>query len=84
MQCYMAEIKKALANALNLNETQAIQEDSRLKEDFGLDSMTSLTFLMELENNIPGFIVDPENLEMEDLDTVRSVAQYVNTQLVQA
>ncbi len=58
--------------------------NSKLKDDLGLDSMSSLTFLMALEDNIDGFVVNPDNLEVEHLTTVETIANYVNQQLVNA
>lgn len=74
-------VKTALAETLQLNSSEAIADDARLKEDLGLDSMLSLTFLMTLEDNIDGFIVDAETLEAEHLISVNSVTHYVKNQL---
>lgn len=71
------KIKIALSRALNGKEMQQISLDARLKEDLGLDSMTSLTFLLILEEIIDGFMVDPESLQMDDLITIQSVVSYV-------
>ena len=43
--------------------------------------MSSLKFLMSPEENIEGFVVDPETLEMSDLETVEAIAQYIIKQL---
>lgn len=74
-------VKKALASILNFSDENSITIDQRLREDLQLDSMSSLMFLMKLEENIQGFFVDPETLEMKDLETVSSIIQYVNLQL---
>ncbi len=73
-------VKQSLARALKLHSTENLYLHTKLKEDLGLDSMTSLTFLMELENAIQGFYVDPESLEMDDLETIESVCCYVAVQ----
>lgn len=71
------KIKKALRSTLNLSEDQVIHSETKLKEDLGLDSMSSLTFLLALEEKIDGFNVNPDLLEMEDLATLDSITNYV-------
>lgn len=75
------KVKSTLIEVLNLKKETNISDQSKLKDDLGLDSMSSLTFLMKLEENIDGFVVDPETLEMSDLETISSIAQYVLSQL---
>jgi acyl carrier protein len=77
----IAKIKAALSAALGGKSMEDVQPEMRLKEEVGLDSMTSLTFLMALEEKINGFSVDPETLESHDLETIKSVALYVEKQL---
>ncbi|MDP1574042.1 MAG: hypothetical protein Q8L78_03790 [Coxiellaceae bacterium] len=75
-------VKNALAASLNFLDTSKILMHHRLRNDLQLDSMSSLMFLMKLEENIPGFLVDPETLQMSDLETVSSVVNYVNLQML--
>lgn len=75
-------VKEALASALNYTTIDLIKMDHHLKHDLQLDSMNSLMFLMNLEENIDGFLVDPETLQMEDLETVSSIVSYVNLQML--
>ena len=71
------KIKEALQKTLNLISTEMMDGSSKLKEDLGLDSMSSLTFLLALEDSISGFSVDPNTLDMEDLATLDSITDYV-------
>ncbi|MCX7120547.1 MAG: acyl carrier protein [Gammaproteobacteria bacterium] len=75
-------VKNALASTLHFLDTTSIHFDHTLKEDLQLDSMSSLMFLMKLEETIDNFLVDPETLEMRDLETVSSVINYVDMQLL--
>ena len=72
---------KALAKILKINDQSSIKSSDKLKDDLGLDSMSSLTFLMELEDLITGFSVDPDTLDGESLSTVHTITQYVEKQL---
>lgn len=71
------QVKMALAKTLRLTSLDNISNDAKLKEDLGLDSMSSLTFLMALEECIEGFIVDAETLEAEHLLSVLTISQYI-------
>lgn len=75
------KVKNVLIEILNLTAETNVSMHSKLKDDLGLDSMSSLTFLITLEENIEGFVVDPDTLEMSDLDTVSSIISYVESQL---
>lgn len=75
-------VKNALASTLNFSGIDHIQLQQRLREDLQFDSMSSLMFLMKLEETIDGFYVDPETLEMKDLETVSSVVKYIDMQLL--
>ncbi len=75
-------VKNALASTLNFSDIASIKKDDHLRNDLHLDSMGSLMFLMKLEESIDGFTVDPETLQLEDLETVSSVVRYINMQLL--
>lgn len=75
-------VKNALASALSFTNSESIDISSHLKNDLQLDSMSSLMFLMKLEETIDGFYVDPETLEMRDLETVSTIVNYIDMQLI--
>ncbi len=67
---------------LHFSDTGCIKVSDRLREDLHLDSMSSLMFLMKLEESISGFYVDPETLDPDDLESVSSVIRYVDMQVM--
>lgn len=77
----MQAVTHALQKTLNTSAGTKMLPETRLKDDLGLDSMTSLTFLMALEETLEGFHVDPETLNMDDLDTIQSITTYIAKQL---
>jgi acyl carrier protein len=77
----ISQVKHALAQTLNLDTPHTINEQGKLKDDYGLDSMSSLTFLTTLENLIPNFVINPDTLEVWHLDTPNTVADYVIQEL---
>lgn len=76
-------VKQALLSALHFSNITEINIHDRLREDLHLDSMSSLMFLIKLEEFIPGFYVDPETLHANDLETISSVIRYVNSQMLE-
>ncbi len=74
-------IESVLRNVLNLPANEVISNESNLRDDLGLDSMSTLSFLIELEEKIDSFTVNPERLEADDLKTVGSVLNYVNREM---
>ena len=81
MQNIKELVFSALAATLKIHDLQKITITDKLKEDLGLDSMTSLIFLMKLEETVPGFFIDPETLDSDALATVASVIEYVEARL---
>jgi len=74
-------VKQALVKTLALSCADHVTTQTRLKEDLGLDSMSSLTFLMALEDTIDGFLVNPETLDLADLVDVGSISDYINQEM---
>ncbi len=80
--CMIDKIQMALSKALNGKIFNDLTPQTKLREDIGLDSITSLTFLIALEETIDGFIVDPDTLDMQDLECIQTINQYIERQLV--
>ncbi len=76
-----AQVEVILREVLQLDAAQKIESTTKLKDDLGLDSMSSLTFLIALEEKIDHFQVDPDSLEMSHLETVASISEYILTQI---
>lgn len=75
------QVKRILAEVTCNPEVLDLGADTQLRSDLGVDSMTSLTFLMALEDEIPGFVVDASTLEAEHFETIASICRYVELQL---
>ncbi len=75
------QVTSALSKALNGKALSDISPETKLRDDLGLDSITSLTFLMALEEEVEGFVVDPDTLNMDDLDCIKTITDYVLRQL---
>ncbi len=81
MQEIIEKVKKVLMQMFNIKQEEHIQLHTKLKDGLGLDSMSSLTFLMALEDSIEGFVVDPDTLDNQDLLNVETISRYVHNQL---
>ena len=67
----------ALNNIVTVPDDITLTEDVSLRNDLGMDSLASLTFLMELEETIEGFNIDPERLEERHFESIRTMVDYV-------
>ena len=74
-------VKRVLADVTHNDAVLDMDLDTQLREDLGIDSMTSLTFLMALEDAVDGFFVDATTLEAEHFQTIGSIYEYVRAQL---
>lgn len=74
-------VKTALVKTIKLSESTDVDINASLKDEYGLDSMSSLVFLMELEESITGFNVNAETLEEKHLTNISSVVDYIELEL---
>lgn len=70
----------ALVKTLKLKNI-SIKDHTDLRSELGLDSMSSLIFLMKLEETIAGFEINPDTLDSNSLKTVNTITQYVISEL---
>ena len=77
----LSSVIDALAHEIKADPDERFEAEMSLRDDVGLDSMSILTFLMSLEDRIPGFTVDAETLESRHVQTIDSICQYVVEQL---
>ncbi len=75
-------IKSGLVDSINKNEMSQINLDSHLKNDLGLDSLSSMFFLTYLEENIPNFNVNPDTIEARSFNTVETIYEYIVGEMV--
>src|SRR4051794_7737916 len=66
------EVRRILADITQNDAVLDMGLNTTLREELGVDSMTSLMFLMALEDNIPGFMVDAATLEADHFRTIGS------------
>jgi len=70
-------IKDGLLDSIpNITKAQ-IQIDSHLKNDLGIDSLSSMFFLTYLEDNIVGFEVNADTIEARHFNTLQTIFDYV-------
>ena len=76
-------IKNGLVDSITNLDINSISEVSHLKNDLGLDSLSSMFFLTYLEDNIPGFRVNTDTIEARHFNTVETICNYVLSELQQ-
>lgn len=79
----MADIESTIRNVLadvlaNGVSAEAIGSDADLVEEYGLDSLQMIAFLLNIEDAFD-IELDYESLELDDLRSVRQFATYIGT-----
>lgn len=72
-----AIVRGALAEQTKMDAVRDMPLSTTLRDDIGLDSMATLTFLIVLEDLIDDFAIDANTLEAEHVETIGSVCHYV-------
>ncbi len=76
-------IKDGLMDSIpNLNR-DTISLESHLKNDLGIDSLSSMFFLTYLEDNINGFEVNADTIEAKHFNTLQTIYNYVQSEIKQ-
>ena len=83
MNKIIESVKAALRATVKLPEHFTITMESHLRDDIGIDSLTSMDFLMYLEDHIDGFHVDASTLTPAHFNSVKAIVEYVTSQLPQ-
>ena len=71
----------ALRKVLEIPRSVIVNSSSRLRADLGLDSISAMEFLIELEDEISGFKVNSDTLEARHFRDVLSIAQYISAEM---
>lgn len=74
-------IKKAVIEVLELKTDIKLSKKTRLKEELGLDSLSSLALILKIEEMVDGFIIDAENFEPNHLETIETLCLFVEHQI---
>ncbi len=70
-------IKEGLLDSIPNITKEQILLDTHLKNDLGIDSLSSMFFLTYLEDNILGFEVNADTIEARHFNTLQTIFEYV-------
>ena len=74
-------VNQGLRTVLEMPEDAPIAPDAHLKNDLGIDSVTSMDLLMYLEDHIEGFLVQADTLEARHFNTPNTMTEYIEGEL---
>jgi diaminopimelate decarboxylase len=74
-------VVEALRKVLSISTTTVVNSSSRLRADLGLDSISAMELLIELEDEIHGFRVNSNTLEAKHFRDVLSITQYISSEI---
>jgi len=76
-------ISRNLRDVLMIPDEEPIFANSHLKNDLGLDSLSSVHILVSLEDQVQDFFVNPDTLLPRHFNTVETLADYIEKTLYQ-
>jgi acyl carrier protein len=79
MKPFFSEVVGAISQVLQLLETPNWNDATRLEADLGMDSGLMLELIMQIEETIPGVVIDQATLSYEQFETIGSVCDFVRT-----
>lgn len=74
-------IKDGLVDSVTNLDKREIKLDSHLKNDLGLDSLSSMFLLTYMEDHIKGFEVNAHTIEARHFNTVQTLHDYVQKEM---
>jgi len=74
-------IKDGLLDSIPNITKEQIKLDSHLKNDLGIDSLSSMFFLTYLEDNINGFVVNADTIEARHFNTLQTIFEYTLSEM---
>lgn len=75
-------VNDGLKEVLDLPADKQIASEAHLKNDLGIDSISSMDLLMYLEDHIDGFTVHADTLEARHFNTATTMSEYIHGELV--
>jgi len=74
-------IKEGLLDSIPNITKEQILLDAHLKNDLGIDSLSSMFFLTYLEDNIVDFEVNADTIEARHFNTLQTIFEYVLSEM---
>ncbi len=69
-----------VSKILKLPQDKTILANSHLRDDLGIDSLSSVEVLVALEDQIEHFFVNPETIEPKHFNTIETLASYIEAE----
>jgi acyl carrier protein len=77
MKPHFAAVTEAIRLVLDFQSTDRLQEETHLESDLGMDSGLMLELVMQLEETVPGLVIDQASISHDQFRTVATVCDYV-------
>ncbi len=74
-------LEEGLVDSISNLDKGSIRPDSHLKNDLGLDSLSSMFLLTYLEDNISNFEVNADTIEARHFNTVTTLHDYILSEM---
>lgn len=74
-------IKDGLMDSIPNLKKEQIEFNSHLKNDLGIDSLSSMFFLTYLEEKIADFEVNADTIEAKHFNTLETIYSYIESEI---
>lgn len=85
MKPHFTEVTEAICDILEFQSSSELTDDTLLETDLGMDSGLMLELIMQLEDSVPGLVIDQATISYEQFKTVGTVCDYIaaNVQVIE-
>jgi acyl carrier protein len=77
MTPHFAAVTEAIRQILDFQSVDQLRPDTALETDLGMDSGLMLELVMQLEETVPGLVIDQASISYDQFRTVATVCDYV-------
>lgn len=74
---HFAAVAEAIRQILDFQSADLLHTGTQLETDLGMDSGLMLELVMQLEETVPGLVIDQATISYDQFRTVATVCDYV-------
>lgn len=77
MITHYAAVTEAIRQILDFQAVDQLRPETALETDLGMDSGLMLELVMQLEETVPGLVIDQASISYDQFRTISTVCDYV-------
>lgn len=84
MKPHFTQVTEAIRDILEFHSASDLTEATQLETDLGMDSGLMLELIMQLEDTVPGLVIDQASLSYDQFQSIGSVCDFIAARLQMA